>query len=84
MLYGLMFALPIIGWAMLSAGGYPIEIFGDIILPPILSRDLAVFATLRSAHTVLALLLFATFLAHLGAALFHGFVRKDGVLKSMT
>jgi cytochrome b561 len=84
LLYGLMFALPIIGWAMLSAGGYPIEIFGTISLPPIVPRDLAVFATLRSAHTVLALLLFATFLAHLGAALFHGFVRKDGVLKSMT
>lgn len=83
LLYGLMFALPIVGWAMLSAGGYPIEIFGSIDLPPLLHRDLALFAGLRSAHTVLALLLFATFLAHLGAALFHGFVRRDGVLKSM-
>lgn len=36
LLYGLMFALPIVGWAMLSAGGYPIEIFGSIDLPPLL------------------------------------------------
>lgn len=84
LLYGLMFALPIIGWAMLSAGGYPVEIFGSIDLPPIMPRDLALFAILRSAHTVLAFLLFATFLAHVGAALFHGFIRRDGVLKSIT
>jgi len=32
---------------------------------------------------VLALLLFATFLAHLGAALFHALIRRDEVLPSM-
>jgi cytochrome b561 len=35
------------------------------------------------AHHWLALLLFATFLLHLAAALFHGLVRHDGVLASM-
>ena len=83
-LYALMFALPTVGWAMLSAGGYPIEIFGSVDLPAILPRDVATFAILRTLHTALALLLFATFLAHLGAALFHRFVRKDDVLQSMT
>ena len=38
---------------------------------------------LRESHTVLAYLLFFTFLAHLGAALFHGLIRRDGVLESM-
>lgn len=83
-LYVLMFALPLIGWAMLSAGGYPIVVFGALHLPAILPHDLAVFAVLRTAHTILAITLFATFLAHLGAALFHGFVRRDHVLQSMT
>lgn len=83
MLYTLMFVLPLVGWAMLSAGGYPIVVFGAVHLPAILPHDLAVFAVLRTAHTVLAVLLFATFLAHLGAALFHGLIRKDGVLESM-
>jgi hypothetical protein len=32
---------------------------------------------------VLAYLFFATFLAHFGAALFHGPIRRDGVLESM-
>jgi cytochrome b561 len=32
---------------------------------------------------VLAYLLFLTVLAHLAAALFHGLIRRDGVLESM-
>jgi cytochrome b561 len=82
-LYALMFGLPLIGWAMLSAAGYPIIVFGSLHLPAILPHDNAVFAVLRTAHTVLALMLFATFLAHLGAALFHALIRRDEVLPSM-
>jgi len=82
-LYLLMFALPLVGWAMLSAAGAPIVAFGAVSLPPILPHDAAVFAVLRATHTALALLLFATFLAHLGAALFHALVRRDEVLPSM-
>ena len=82
-LYGLMFGLPLVGWAMLSAAGYPIVVFGAVHLPAILPHDVAVFAVLRTVHTVLALLLFATFLAHLGAALFHALIRRDEVLPSM-
>jgi cytochrome b561 len=42
-----------------------------------------VYAVLRHLHTWLAYLLFATFLAHLGAALFHFLIRRDGVFESM-
>ncbi len=83
MLYALMVALPLVGWSMLSAGGYPIMVFGGLHLPAILPHDAHLFAILRTAHSVLAILLFATFLAHLGAALFHALIRRDDVLKSM-
>ena len=33
-LYALMFALPLVGWGMLSAGGYPIVLYGPVELPP--------------------------------------------------
>jgi cytochrome b561 len=82
-LYVLMFALPLVGWAMLSAGGYPVKLFDTVLLPPLVDVDPALFATLRQAHTVLALLLFATILAHLGAALFHAWIRRDAVFRSM-
>lgn len=82
-LYILMFALPLVGWCMLSAGDYPLVVFGSIRLPAIVPHNVALFAVLRSAHSVLAGLLVATYLAHLGAALFHALIRRDDVLQSM-
>jgi len=83
-LYGLMFALPLIGWAMLSAAGYPVVLVGGWHLPAILPHDTALYAALRQAHTVLAFTLFAVILAHFGAAMMHALVFRDGVFASMT
>jgi cytochrome b561 len=84
LLYALMIAMPLVGWAMLSAGGYPVMLSHALRLPPIFPVNAAAFAVLRHAHAWLAALLFLTFLAHLGAALYHGLIRRDGVLSSMT
>jgi cytochrome b561 len=81
-LYALMFAMPLIGWGMLSAAGDPVVVAG-IHLPSILPMDGAMHGVLRQAHTWLALVLFALVLAHLAAALFHALVRGDGVFESM-
>lgn len=83
LLYGLMFAVPLVGWGMLSAADYPIRIIGSFHLPPILPHDRALYALLRPLHTVLAFALFGTFLVHLGAALTHALIFKDGVFRSM-
>jgi cytochrome b561 len=84
LLYALMFAQPLVGWAMLSAAGYPIALIGAFHLPPIVPHDMALYAFLRPLHSVLAFALFATFLLHLAAALTHALIFRDGVLKSMT
>jgi cytochrome b561 len=84
LLYALMLVIPLVGWAMLSAGGYPVMLGHSLRLPPIFPVNAAAFAILRHAHAWLAMLLFLTFLAHLGAALYHGLIRRDGVLSSMT
>jgi cytochrome b561 len=83
LLYALMFALPLVGWGMLSAGRYPIVMFGPVHLPPILPANPTLYAILRRAHTILAYLLFLTFLAHLGAVLFHTLVLRDRFLDRM-
>jgi cytochrome b561 len=83
LLYALMFAQPLVGWAMLSADHYPIVLFGSLHLPPILPPDPPVYAVLRTAHTILAYLLFATFLAHLSAVLFHTLIVRDRLLDRM-
>src|SRR5262249_852912 len=66
-LYALMFALPLIGWGMLSAARYPIALFGSVHLPFILPHNAMLYAILRRMHTVLAYLLFLTIVAHFGA-----------------
>lgn len=83
LLYALMLAMPLIGWAMLSAGGYPIVLWQGLHLPPIVPHTPLLYAALRTAHGVLAYVLFATVLAHVGAALFHLWVRRDGVFQAM-
>jgi cytochrome b561 len=83
LLYALMAAMPLIGWAMLSAAGYPIVLYGGLHLPPIAPHSVYLYAVLRALHTDLALLLFCTVLVHLAAALFHGLIRRDGVFSSM-
>jgi cytochrome b561 len=82
-LYTLMVVMPLVGWGMLSAARYPIVLYGPLRLPPILPHDLILYGWLRQLHTGLAFLLFAIVIAHLGAALFHGLIRRDGVFDSM-
>ena len=82
-MYGLMFVLPLVGWGMLSAGRYPIVIYGSLHLPEILPHNVMLYSVLRRAHTVLAYLFFLTFLAHFGAILFHTLIVRDGLLTRM-
>lgn len=83
LLYVLMIAMPLIGWGMLSAGGYPVMLSAGLRLPAIMPTNAVLFAVLRELHSVCAFLLLLTFLAHMGAALYHGLIRRDGVLASM-
>lgn len=83
-LYALMIGMPLIGWAMMSTAAYPIVLFGDIRLPPILPQNDTLHAILWDAHFYLAFAFFALVLAHFAAALFHALVRRDGVFESMS
>jgi len=83
LLYALMLAMPLIGWAMLSAGAYPVVLFDGVNLPAILPHSPAMYGVLRPLHGLLAYLLFFTILAHIGAALYHAWIRRDGVFGQM-
>ncbi len=83
-LYALLIAMPIIGWAMRSAGGWPIRLADGVILPHIAPVSPTLYAVLRDAHGILAWTLFAVVVAHLSAALMHAWVQRDGVFSTMT
>jgi cytochrome b561 len=80
--YALMVALPLIGWAMLSAADYPVVVLG-LRLPGILPPSPGMHTVLWNAHQFLALCFFALILLHFAAALFHALVRRDGVFEAM-
>jgi len=82
-LYALMIAMPLIGWAMLSAAEYPVVLWPGVWLPRILPLNPSLHTLLWNAHFYLAFLFFVLILMHLAAALFHGLIRRDGVFDSM-
>ena len=82
-LYALMIAMPLIGWAMLSAAAYPVVLIPGWHLPAILPQSDRLHTLLWSAHFYLAFAFFAVILLHVAAALFHALVRRDEVFDSM-
>ena len=83
LLYLLMLGLPLLGWAVRSAGNWPVILVDDWRLPAIVPENPVLYAWLRLAHGALAWLLFAIIMGHLGAALMHAWVLRDGVFSSM-
>ncbi|MDV3126188.1 cytochrome b [Mycobacterium sp. 21AC1] len=82
-LYALLLAQPLIGWAMVSAAGNHVVVFG-LRLPRIAPFDLDLYGVLRQAHTILAFLLVAAIAAHVSAVLLHSVTLRDGMLRRMT
>jgi len=83
LLYVLLFAVPLSGWLMSSARGFPVSWFGLVQLPDLVPKDKALFDVLVSVHGVLAWVLGIVASVHLVAALKHHFMLKDDVLKRM-
>ena len=83
LLYAAFFAVPLSGWAYSSAAGFPIVWFGLLPLPDLVAPDKALAETLKQAHHLLAYALAALVLAHVGAALKHHFIDRDGLIKRM-
>lgn len=82
--YALMLALPITGWLMSSAGGYPVYLWVDRgLLPDPIASDPSLFRFLIALHRWLADALVVLIAAHAGAALVHHFLWRDDTLRKI-
>lgn len=81
-LYGLMIALPILGWITLSAEGKPIPYFG-VQLPALVGESEPLAERMEELHVTLATVGYFLIGLHAVAALFHHYVRRDNTLKRM-
>ncbi|UPG85160.1 cytochrome b/b6 domain-containing protein [Luteibacter aegosomatis] len=82
LLYALLLAMPLLGWALSSAADQTIHFFG-FTLPHIVAADDDLADRLQAWHVDVAWVLLGVACLHAGAALWHHLVRRDGVLRRM-
>jgi cytochrome b561 len=82
-LYALFFAVPLIGWAYSSAAGFPIVLFGVLPLPDFVAVDKELAKQIKELHEISAFALMGLALLHIGAALKHHYIDKDGLVSRM-
>ena len=82
-LYLLLIVMGVSGYVRVTAGGYPIESLRALGIPPLLGKDEALADTAKAIHAAAKSGLIALILLHVGAAAFHGLVRRDGVVGRM-
>ena len=71
------------GYVRVTTGGFPIESLQALGIPPLLPKAEAVSQVAETVHATAILVLLALIAMHVGAAAYHGLVRRDGVFSRM-
>jgi cytochrome b561 len=82
-LYALLLVQPFVGWIATSAYPASVTVFGWLELPPIWFKNRELSQQLFSLHRWIGIAIACFVAAHVGAALYHHFARKDRVLMRM-
>ncbi len=84
LLYALLFAVPLLGWAGVTAYPALITVAGyHLPAMPWVTQDPALAKQLFELHGTLAFVLVAFVVCHIAAALVHLFVKRDGIFERM-
>jgi cytochrome b561 len=81
--YLMLLVGPFLGWASASAHNLPVSLFGIVPLPALAALKARWALTAGDVHTYMMWTLLALIVLHVAAALFHHWVRRDGLLRSM-
>lgn len=81
-LYALLLAMPITGWLGVSMFGAR-DVFGVFSLPEIAGVDKETSKAVLEIHEILSFAILGLIAVHVGAALYHAIVLKDGVFQRM-
>lgn len=81
-LYGLMIALPVLGWLILGAEGKVTPFFG-LQLPALVAEDKNLAEWLKEIHETGGTIGYFVIGLHALAALFHHYVQRDNTLSRM-
>jgi len=81
--YAVLIVLPVLGWAAASAYGSHVHLAGLIPLPLLVPKDDPFGKAMQTVHPAIAITLLAVIALHIAGALYHAFVKRDGVLQRM-
>jgi cytochrome b561 len=79
----LFVAMPLTGYTILAASGHAVSFFGVVAIPPLVPQSSRLAQVAVALHLTGQLLIYALVAMHVGAALMHGFIRRDGILERM-
>ncbi len=82
-MYGVIAGLVLLGWALCNAHAIHLRLFGVIPLPDLVAADSDLADTLSDYHIWAAWVLLSLVVPHVLAALWHHYIRHDGVLTAM-
>lgn len=82
-LYILMIIIPLAGYLYSYAAGVPVVYFGLTELPPLIAPNAMHKDMFKNAHIWLNYVMAVLVIIHVLAALWHQFVRRDGLLRRM-
>ena len=82
-LYAVMFLIPLTGYLFASAQGQHLDFFGLFTLASPLSSDRAISGPMEFLHKTGQYAIYGFVGLHVVAALYHHFVKRDGVLQRM-
>ncbi|MDO8932316.1 MAG: cytochrome b [Rhodocyclaceae bacterium] len=82
-LYLLVLAVPLSGWLMSSALGFPVMWFGVLPLPDLIGKDKELGEVIKLVHKGLNITLLLFVLAHVAGAIKHHFIDRDATLARM-
>ena len=83
-LYLAIFAMPLSGWLMSSAGGHGVKFFGLFKMPDLIAKNKALGGVFNQTHEILGYVILAAMILHLAGALKHHFIDADETIKRMT
>ncbi|MEM1100602.1 MAG: cytochrome b [Pseudomonadota bacterium] len=82
-LYVLLLVMTISGYVRVAAGGFPIESLDALGIPKLVPRSDPLADTAQWIHSSARFILAAFIFLHIGAALQHGLIKRDGVFTRM-
>lgn len=84
LIYALLLAIPVSGWLMSSAKGFPVVYFGIWQLPDLVSKNKELAELFKALHESMNIGLMVLVGLHIAAALKHQWLDKDRILQRMS